>query len=324
MRVLITGANGFLGTWLARALAARGDSVRALVRRGSDLSSLSACSVELAEGDVTQPGTLAAALEGVEVCFHLAGVRRGTARADFMRVNAGGTRHVAEAMVQTGARRLVLCGSLAAAGPCIDGRPRTEEDPLQPEEWYGESKAEAERIAFGFSHQLEVTSIRPCRILGPGDRENLTFFKVVKRGWVMRLLGPPRPLSLVDVEDVVGQLLLQADRPEAKGQAFFCAGEETATVEEMMRQMARTLGVRARTVPLPPRLLRVAGALADVLSDASGYQLPLNRKLVRQLLAPGWTCSTEKAHRLLGFRAKWALSASLDRSAASYAAAGWL
>jgi len=324
MRILITGANGFLGAWLARRLAARGDDVRCLVRRGSDASSLDGARISLVEGDVTEPRSLPPALEGVEVVYHLAGIRRGTSRADFMRVNAEGTRLVAEAMVAAKARRLVLVSSLAATGPSVNGRPRIEEDPFSPEEWYGESKAEAERLALAFLPRLEVTCCRPARIIGPGDRENLTFFKLVKRGIVLRILGPERRLSMVDVDDVVDQLLLQGDLPQAVGEAFFCASEETLTVEALMNEAARLLQVRTRTVPLPPAVLRALGSGADLISNLTGRKLPLNRKLARQLLAPGWTCSIEKAKRVLGYRPKRTVHEALARSAESYLAHGWL
>lgn len=327
MRVLVTGSNGFLGSWLASALTARGDEVRCLVRAKSDLRLLERArqrGATLIEGDVVDPAPWTSALEGVEVVFHLAGIRRAASRDEFLRVNAEATGRVAEAMVKAGARRLVLCGSLAASGPSVDGRPRVEADPLRPEEWYGESKAEAERIAFGFASSLEITSCRPARILGPGDRENLSFFKLVKRGVVLRILGPERRLSVVDVEDAVDLLLLQADRPEAKGEAFFCAGEETTTLYDMMRSIAGSLGIDTRTVPVPPSVLSAAAALADGLSNLTGWRLPLSRKLARQLLAPGWTCSIDKARRLLGYAPKRGVRASLEASARSYQEAGWL
>ena len=217
-----------------------------------------------------------------------------------------------------------LVGSLAASGPSVGGRPRLEDDPFSPEEWYGESKAEAELIAFSFQSKLEVTSCRPARIIGPGDRENLTFFKLVKRGIVLRILGHERRLSMVDVEDVVDQLLLQGDLPQASGEAFFCASNETLTVQELMTEAARLLKVKTKTVPLPPVVLRALAAGADLVSDATGKKLPLNRKLARQLLAPGWTCSIEKAKRVLGFHPKRSVHESLQRSAESYLAAGWL
>ncbi|MCA3014270.1 MAG: NAD-dependent epimerase/dehydratase family protein, partial [Myxococcaceae bacterium] len=234
MHVLITGANGFLGSWLSTFLAERGHAVRGLVREGSDRSALTHPKVTVVAGDVTQPASLGPALEGVDVCYHLAGIRRGTTRDDFMRVNAEGTRAVAEAMVRAKARRLVLCGSLAASGPSLNGQPRREEDPFAPEEWYGESKAEAERVAFSFKDRLEVTSCRPSRIVGPGDHENLSFFKLAARGVVLRLLGRERRISFVDVDDVVEQLVLQGERAEAVGEAFFCSSAQTETVETLM------------------------------------------------------------------------------------------
>lgn len=322
--VLLTGGNGFLGAWLAKALVARGDRVRCLVRPTADTSALAGVNVELVHGDVTDPASLPAAMTGVHTVFHLAGIRRASTRDEFLRVNAEGTRHVCDAMVAAGAKRLVLAGSLAATGPSIGGRPRREDDPFAPEEWYGESKVEAERIAFAYGDKLEVTSCRPARILGPGDHENLTFFKLVKKGVVLKLGGRERRLSLVDVEDVVDQLLLQADKPEAVGQAFFSASKETMTLEAMMRLIADALGVKARTVYVPQALLRVLGSAADVVSNATGKKLPINRKLARQLLAPGWECSIEKAERLLGYQPKRTLEASLRRSADAYVAAGWL
>ena len=323
-RVLITGANGFLGAWLAKALVARGDDVKCLVRRGSDASALAEISSTIVEGDVTNPPSLVAAMQGVHTVFHLAGIRRGATRDEFMKVNAEGTRHVAEAMVSAGAKRFVLVGSLAATGPSINGVPRVESDTFNPQEWYGESKAEAERIAFSFNGKLEVTSCRPARIIGPGDHENLTFFKLVKKGVILRIGGAERKLSFVDVEDVVDQLLLQADRPEAVGEAFFAASDETASVQELMTIVAGELKRSPRVVTVPERVLSMLGSAADAITNLTGRKLPLNRKLARQLLAPGWTCRIDKARTLLGYAPKRKIADSLHRSAESYLALGWL
>ncbi|MBX5483049.1 MAG: NAD-dependent epimerase/dehydratase family protein [Myxococcaceae bacterium] len=322
MKALITGANGFVGAHLARRLAARKDDVRCLVRRDRS-NVLGIAGLEIVEGDVVDPASLRPALEGIDVVFHLAGIRRSPDREEFMRVNAEGTRHVCEAMIATGARRLVLVGSLAASGPSVPDKPLRESDPLRPTEWYGESKAEAERIAFSYAGRLEVTVIRPSRILGPGDRENLPFFKIVRRGLRLDLLGPRRPISFVDVDDVVDLCLLLAERPEAVGEAFFCSAAELS-LQEMEDLLVGWTGVRARNVPIPPAVLKGLAAAADVASKLSGRHLPLNRKLARQLLAPAWTCSTEKAERVLGWRAKVPIEQSLRESLDWYQAHGWL
>jgi nucleoside-diphosphate-sugar epimerase len=325
MNALITGANGFLGTWLAKALVARGDTVACLLRPSSDASGLAGLSYTRVEGDVTDAASLDRAVAGQDVVFHLAGIRRAAARDEFMRVNAEGTRTVCEALLRAGGKaRLVLCGSLAASGPSSAGHPHVEEDPFHPAEWYGESKGEAERIALSYADRLPVTVVRPPRIVGPGDHENLTFFKLIKRGIRLEIGGGPRPLTLVDVEDVVEMLLLLADRPEALGQAFFVGGPQDFTLEQLQDIGARELGVHPRTIRLAPWMLKSLAAAADVITQTTGRKLPLNRKLARQLLAPAWTCSGAKAERLLGFRPRRDLEDSIRRSARWYREHGWL
>jgi len=322
MHALITGASGFLGGALLQRLLATGHQVRGLVRGVAPASSGNA--VEWVRGDVTEPDSLAAAMTGIEVVFHLAGIRRAPTRSTFFQVNAEGTRNVCDASWRSGVRRLVLAGSLAAVGPSTPDRPHLESDPFAPEEWYGESKAEAERIAFEPRGALEVTVVRPPRILGPRDRENLVFFKLIRRGIRLSIGGGPRPLSVVDVEDVVEILLLLAERPEARGEAFFCPGLGTTTLEAIQDMGAQALGVRPRTLHLSPGVLRALAACADMVSRTTGKHLALNRKLARQLLAPAWTCSGEKAARRLGWRPRVAVAESIARSAAWYQSEGWL
>ncbi|MCY1043803.1 SDR family NAD(P)-dependent oxidoreductase [Corallococcus sp. bb12-1] len=332
MNALITGAGGFLGTWLARALVARGDRVSCLLRPSTDARELEKALEghpwKRVLGDVTDRASLEEAVKGVDVVFHLAGIRRAAQRDEFIRVNAGGTRLLCEALAALPGPapkpRLVMCGSLASHGPSTPERPHVEEDAFHPHEWYGESKAEAERIAFSFKDRLPVTVIRPPRILGPGDRENLSFFKLAKQGIRLELVGGPRPLSLVDVEDVVDLLIVLAERPEALGEAFFCAGPERLTLEEMQDLGAKALGYHPRTVRMPPAVLTALATAADGVTRLTGKKLPLNRKLARQLLAPAWTCSGAKAERLLGFRPRRNLAESITRSGEWYRAQGWL
>jgi nucleoside-diphosphate-sugar epimerase len=320
---LVTGAAGFLGRALVRELLARGHAVRALVREGTDASGLDP-RAERFRGDATDPADVRGAVRGQDLVFHLAGVRRAADRDTFLRVNAGATRLLLEACVEAGAARgrFVLAGSLAAAGPSRDGR--TEDQPLQPAEWYGESKAEAERVALSFAGRLPVTVARPPRIMGPGDRENLLFFRIAAARVVLRFLGPDLPLSWIDVGDCARGFTLLGEHPAAPGQAFFLASPERTSVEGLQRAVARALGVAPRTIPVPPALLRALAAGADLVTRVTGHELPLNRKLARQVLAPGWTCRTDKAERLLGFSAPTALATSIDRAVSSYRELGWL
>ncbi len=320
MRALVTGAGGFLGKRLVRALSARGDRVRALVRRPG--AALDLEGVEVLTGDATDPATLRSAVRGQDLVFHLAGVRRATDAAEFLRVNAGSTRALLDACLAgaPGLARFVLAGSMAAAGP--SRTPLREGAPLAPVEPYGVSKAEAESIALSYADRLPVAVARPPRIMGPGDRENLLFFRIARAH--LALDFGDRPLSWIDVDDCARGFLLLADRPEARGEAFFLASAETTTAAGLMREAARALGVGVRRVPVPSRALRASAALADVVSAATGRRLPLNRKLAAQLLAPGWVCDPAKAKAKLGFEATTPLADSIGRAARWYVDHRWI
>jgi nucleoside-diphosphate-sugar epimerase len=322
VNALVTGAGGFLGTALVRLLAARGDRVRALVRRPSE--ALAALGAEVMVGDATDPGALRAAVAGQDVVFHLAGVRRAADPAEFLRVNAGATRAALEACLAAAPRlsRFVLAGSRAAVAPSAE--PIGEAAPFAPVEPYGASKAEAERITLAHADRLPVAVARPPRIMGPGDRENLLFFRIARRGLVLAFGGPPRPLSWIDVDDCARGFLLLADRPEARGEAFFLASEERTTAEQLMAEAAQALGVRGRRVVIPAAALRGAARAADAISHLTGHKLPLNGKLAAQLLAPGWVCDPAKARTRLGFAPATPLADSIGRAARWYREAGWL
>jgi nucleoside-diphosphate-sugar epimerase len=128
----------------------------------------------------------------------------------------------------------------------------------------------------------------------------------------------------VDVDDVVELMVLLATRREAVGEAFFAPGPDQTTLEEIQTLGAEVLGVRTRTLRLSPRRLQALAAIADIFSQLTGKHLPLNRKLARQLLAPAWTCSGEKARRILGWVPRIEARTSIARSAAWYQARGWL
>jgi len=320
VRALVTGAGGFLGVALVRTLAARGEAVRALVRRPSPALALPG--VEIAMGDATDPAVLREAVRGRDVVFHLAGVRRAAGPEEFLRVNAGSTRALLEACA-AGApdlARFVLAGSIAAAGP--SRTPRREDGPLAPIEPYGASKAEAERITLSFSRTLPVTIARPPRIMGPGDRENLLFFRLARARLALDL--GDRPLSWIDVDDCARGLLLLAERPEARGEVFFLASAERTSAQGLIREAARALGVRPWPVRVPDGAVRALAAVADAAGRAIGRSLPFGTKLAAQVLAPGWLCDPSKARERLGFEARTPLAESIERAARWYVAQGWI
>ncbi len=336
MRVLITGANGFIGSALTRRLFQRGDAVQVLLRPGADRSLLSDLPLASAdggaapplgtiptfEGEIARRGSFESALAGAGAVVHLAGLRRSHARSELFAVNAEGTRALCEAMaVHAPGARLILCSSLTAMGPSRDFP--DERAALKPADWYGESKALAEEIALSFADRLNVSIARPSRVVGPGDRENLFFFRLVERGLRLSIGGPPRPMSTLDVDDLAAGLCLMIDRAGPSGEVF-CLSRDTTTLEALNEEVARQMGRRALPIHVPERLLRALASGADLTTRITGRRLPLNRKLAQQILAPGWTCSIVKAREKLGFDPQISLAESVARSLDWYRAHGWL
>src|SRR3954469_6179070 len=183
VRVLVTGAAGFTGGHLARALAARGDAVSALVRReGPAASALERAGVALVIGDLRDRDAVAAATDGVEVVYHIAAMYRQAGLGDdvYRAVNATAVREVVEAAARAGVRRVVHCSTVGVHGD-VEHPPADEDAPLKPGDVYQVTKLEGERLAreAGARLGLEVTIARPTGIYGPGDRRLLKLFRGV-------------------------------------------------------------------------------------------------------------------------------------------------
>jgi len=173
VHALVTGATGFTGSHLARTLAVRGQTVRALVRDAGRARDLEAEGIQIAVGDIRDRAALAAATTGVEVVYHLAAIYRqaGVKRGVYQAVNASAVRDIIEAAAHAGVRRVVHCSTVGVHGD-IEHPPANEDAPLRPGDQYQISKLEGERLARDAGDRLgiEVTIARPSGIYGPGDQ----------------------------------------------------------------------------------------------------------------------------------------------------------
>ena len=303
-RCFLTGATGFMGSHLAEQLAAQGHAVRVLVRKTSNLQWLKHLSVEYCYGDVTDPATLPAALEGVDYVFHVAGLVKAFDRETYFRVNAGGTASLLEACARMPKppRRIVLVSSQAAGGPSGRGPAVTENDPPHPVSFYGESKVEAERVAATFADRLSIAIVRPPATYGPRDTEVFQFIKAAARFGIAPIAGKPdMPMSVAHVDDVVQGLILAANSPKAAGRAYYVAGPGVATWETIADALENVLGRKLRRVHIPMWLVRIAARVIEAHSSVVGKPATLNREKIREVLADGWVCSIQRAREELGF-----------------------
>lgn len=314
MRALVTGASGMLGARLARLLLARGAHVRVSYRPGDRLDGLADLDVEHRPVELPGGDGLEAAMEGVEVAFHVAALVSFDLRryAEQMRVNVEGTRRVLEAARTAGVRRFVLTSTVNTLGVPPPG---TLGDERTPFDWapyrlgYMDSKKAAEDLVLQAAREgFPAVCVLPGTMFGPGDiNENAaSYIRLVDRSPVV--LALPGGTTVCHVDDVAEGHLLAADGGRI-GERYVLGGEPMS-YRDLFRRIARALGRSARVVTLPPALLRGLGVLAD-RGRAIHLPLPFSRGLARAAASRLYYAS-DKAERELGWRSRPAEAAILD------------
>lgn len=265
MRILVTGATGFLGRPVCAALLARGHQVVAAVRRTP--AGLESAIETRAVGDIDGDTDWGAALSGVDVVVHLAGrahVMRETVAdplAAFRAVNRDGTLALGRACVLAGVKRLVFVSSIKVNGEgTAPGVAYHGDDAAAPQDAYGVSKLEGEQGLRALSG-LETVIVRPPLIHGPGAKGNLaSLMRIVGKGVPLPLACIHNRRSLVGAENLADALAFLAEAPQAGGGTFLVRDGEDVSTPDLIRRLAVAMGRPARLLPVPVALLRLAGA----------------------------------------------------------------
>lgn len=300
MRVLVTGATGFIGRHLCRQLLEAGHQVRVLVRPSTPARRLDRLGdVETVTGDVTVPRSLPDAVTGANAVVHLAGVTAAARGSTYDRVNARGTADLADTCRSRGLNRFVYISSLAAQGPSRPGAPHVDPGNEAPVNAYGRSKLAAEQALAALRTEVPVTVLRPGIVYGPFDPELAAWARLARR----RLLPVVRgvELSFVHVDDLcrlVLELLAPGERPFGP---FFISDGDPCSMPDLADLLERSLCDRpAVRVPLSTSAL---GLLVPAVEKAAGLvgAAPLLARTLRELSGGGWACVPDRARRDLGF-----------------------
>jgi dihydroflavonol-4-reductase len=335
--VVVTGANGFIGTQLVEHLLEAGHHVRCLVRSPDGLRPTLRSRVEVFRGDVRHEDSLAPAFRHADQVFHLAGLVKARRASDLFAVNHDGTLNVGHCCRrQPNPPTFVYVSSLAAAGPCQEDAPRRESDPPAPISRYGCSKLQGERVLRGMSRDLPLTIVRPAVVFGPGDLNSFAIFRPIARFGVHAApTRRPWPISVIHSEDLCRLLMLAADRGrriasadehhDAGDGVYFATCREPITYAEFGELIGAALGrERIRVVPQPRWAGFALAGLNQTVAGLLGRTPILNVDKMREAFAGAWYCSSEKAECELGFRPAATLAERVRQAVDWYRAHGWL
>jgi nucleoside-diphosphate-sugar epimerase len=268
-RALVTGANGFVGHHLCEHLLARGWRVRGSVRTGTAGAKLPRQVELVATGDLGPDGQWVAAVDGIDVVFHLAArvhVMRDSSAdplSAFRRVNVLGTERLARAAATAGVRRLVLVSSIKVNGEGRE-RPYREVDPPAPTDPYGVSKWEAEQVLARVAAEtrVETVSVRPVLVYGEGMKANMErLFRTIDRGVPLPLAGIDNRRSLVYVGNLA-DFLVACAVAERVGSTYLLGDGEDLSTTQLAEGIGRALGRPARLFHVPAPVFRALGRIS--------------------------------------------------------------
>lgn len=275
----VTGATGFLGRHIVRALGDAGWRVRILSRRDPIHPSWQAVVPQVVVGDLADDGAVQRLCADADLVVHCAGLVKAPSRAAFDRVNVEGARRVA--LAARHAPRTILVSSLTAREPGLSH--------------YSASKAAGETAAreiLGSS----LTIARPCAIYGPGDRELLPVFKAADRLPVLPLLSPDARVAMVHVEDAARDIVNLAAAPLGGRTVAICDGRPDGYGWlELMQAAAEACGRRPAYLPIPSGLVRAIGITNDFTALFGAVPM-LTRAKARELLHRDWTVPPYERH----------------------------
>lgn len=294
MRVLVTGANGFVGSQLISHLGRSGNQVIAAVRSpGSELD----ISVEqILEVELAEPFDWSDALDGVDVVIHLAArvhIMNDNASdplAEFRRVNSDATLKLAHQAAEAGVKRFIFLSTIKVNGESTSGRsPFSEKDVCNPTDPYAISKMEAEQglMQIAKATDMGVVIIRPPLVYGPGVKGNFaSIFRWVGRGLPLPFGEVKNRRSLLALDNLVSFIICCLDHPKAANQVFLLSDGEGISTPVMIKKLAHSQGKKARLLPIPVSWMKFAAKILGKgdITDRLFGSLEVNSLKAREFL----------------------------------------
>lgn len=335
MKILITGASGFIGGFLVEEALRRGYDTWAGVRAGSSRARLQDERIHFIDLPYDNPETLAALLADFarkngpwDYVIHNAGLTKTLDKRNFFRVNAENTRRLMDALHAAGCspRKFLLMSSLSSygAGDEKEFRPIRLDDPQRPDTAYGRSKLEAENYVRRQTY-FPYVILRPTGVYGPGEKDYFLEIKSVQSGFDLAVGCTPQRITFIYVKDLATAAFLALEKEEIRNRHYFVADGDVYTDEAYARMVQEILGKkRVLHARIPMGAVKLACLGSEAIGRLLKKSMTLNSDKYKILKQRNWICDIGPLRDELGFVPAYPLRRGLEESIEWYRKEGWL
>ncbi|MBN2829621.1 MAG: NAD(P)-dependent oxidoreductase [Candidatus Cloacimonetes bacterium] len=321
-RVAITGANGFIGSSLVKSFTNSGDTVKALMRKNSSQELIDDKSL-IIEIDYTDKTALTAVLSDCDLLIHTAALTKARTWNEFQRTNIDLVETIVEVLNSLEHTiHFIFLSSQAAGGMAEKGRLAKECDIPKPLTWYGKSKLVAEQIIKDKCSQ-PWTIIRPVSVYGPGEKDFLQYFKMVKKHLGLSI-GKQKLVNFISADELCDFIQLASLNPKAYREVFFAHDGKAYFQEDFLDAVIEVMQGTTFRMSLQEMLLYPVAAVSELFGAIKKKPTLINFQKIKEFKGENWLCSIEKARRLLDYHPQANLKKNISDTYKWYKEHQWL
>lgn len=325
-KIVLTGANGFLGSHLVDRLLQEDVDIHCIIRKSSNIKWLEGKPITIHRCGLNDIEQISAVLTDVDYIFHLAGTVAALTYDDYIYGNVTLTDNILKAALnhQSTIKNIVVTSSLAVGGSTTEDKPITEEGGFHPVSLYGKAKVEQEQLCQSYMDRLPITIARPSVISGSREVELFEFIKTVNQGLVPLVGFDEKYAGIIHVSDLVEGFYQMAISEKTTGEAYYMSSDEIISWKALGEICAKKLNKKPIYLRLPHFVIKIAGFFASLAGKIKGKAGTFDSEKAKEGVEKAWICSSQKAKEDFGFRQTVSIKEGVESAIDWYKENKWL